>query len=156
MTPKMIIDLAQKLTPEETQRFLKNIKVDPVSGCWNWTGELSSSGYGKFFYNGKKHKVHRLMYSLFTGNIPEYSGDNRLELDHIVCDNKACCNPLHVKLVSHSENMKRTRKEFCERGHPMSEARVVKQTGERICRVCERMRCKKYRDSHASSNREQD
>lgn len=69
-----------------------------VNGCWNWNFSLKSNGYGQVFRDGKNQYAHRWVYELYFGDIPEDK-----ELDHL-CRNKACVNPDHLDLVSHSTN----------------------------------------------------
>lgn len=141
--------VVNKLSIRELSRFFTHVQRDSATGCWIWTGELNHANYGKFFFRGKKVKVHRLMYAWAVEPIP-LGGPRLPELDHFICENHRCCNPIHVRLVTHSENMSRTRQIHCQNGHPLSEARVLDRSNkgrweERICRVCERMRCAAYR-----------
>lgn len=136
-----------KLSIKEIRRFFTNVSVDPSSQCWVWIGELNHASYGKFFFRGRKVKAHRLTYAWLIAAIPR-GGGGRPELDHVVCNNHSCCNPAHLRLVSHAENMKRTTRRHCRRGHPLSEARILVRKNrwrERICRVCERVRSAEYR-----------
>lgn len=142
----LVID---KLTIREIARLFSHVEADRSTGCWNWIGELNHAGYGKFFYRGKKRRAHRLTYAWLIEPIP-VGGGGLPELDHVVCDNHRCCNPAHLRLVTHEENMLRTRKETCLKGHPLDEARTVIRSdasryGERACRVCERERGIRYR-----------
>jgi len=71
------------------------VKVDD---CWVWQRFKDRHGYGKMWYDGKSHWVHRLSYAIFNGDIEE-----GLTVDH-TCGNRACCNPKHLEAVSQSEN----------------------------------------------------
>lgn len=138
-----------KLSLREMRRFFSLVVVNQESGCWIWQGELNHADYGKFFLRGKKQKAHRIMYAWAVGPIP-YGGPGEQELDHYVCENHRCCNPAHLRLVTHGENMNRTRQTYCKNGHPLSEARILDRSNkgrweERVCRQCERMRCAAYR-----------
>lgn len=65
------------------------------NGCWEWQGNRSSSGYGRY---GQKY-VHRIVYEELHGELP---------VDVFVrhkCDNRPCCNPEHLVDGSHEDNM---------------------------------------------------
>lgn len=136
------------LTKNDLKRLWNGIVVNPINGCWEWTGTIKD-GYGRFFYGGRKLnrrvRVHRMMYAIFMGNVKD-----NIELDHL-CKNKGCCNPFHLEPVSHDENMFRTRKTHCIHGHLLSDKILNRKNrkGERRCLICERLRCKKYRTNHS-------
>lgn len=78
-------------------------KTPSPEGCWNWAGALSGSGYG-ILQRGRRGdglvRAHRVAYELAHGPIPE----GRLILH--ACDNKRCCNPAHLNVGDHSQNLK--------------------------------------------------
>ena len=77
------------------------------NGCWEFTSRTDGKGYGSIFVGGRKGKnisVHRLMYEKFIGPIPE----GKFVLHS--CDNPPCCNPEHLFLGTHQDNMKDMRK----------------------------------------------
>lgn len=50
----------------------KRVQVDPVSGCWRFTGAITSRGYGcAGVGHGKTDLVHRIAYRAVHGEIPE-------------------------------------------------------------------------------------
>lgn len=80
------------------QRFWS--KVDRSAGpdaCWPWTASRDSQGYGTYYFAGTSTTAHRTAFK-FTNHV------GALEVDHI-CHNKACCNPVHLRAVTHKENM---------------------------------------------------
>lgn len=81
------------------RRVLDKIIVNPLSGCWEWTGYLNKSGYGEVKAEGKKLKVHRYVYAQITGL---YLPPER-QLDHR-CVNRPCCWWVHMELATHRQN----------------------------------------------------
>lgn len=110
------------------------------NGCWEWQGSHDRRGYG-MFHIGKRSanvtthivRAHIFGYELFVGPVPP-----GLELDHL-CKNTGCVNPAHVEAVSHAENMFRTRRESCIRGHSDG---WIESTTQRYCLACRRERSK--------------
>ena len=78
----------------------ENSIPEPNSGCWLWEGYCNPDGYGQRKINGKSIRMHRLSFELYNGGIPA-----NLHVLHR-CDNPMCCNPEHLFLGTHSDNMK--------------------------------------------------
>jgi hypothetical protein len=79
--------------------ILMQTKIDLKTNCWEWLGLKSKDGYGKVSQNSRTYSVHRLVYSLINGEIPK-----EVFVCHR-CDNPSCCNPEHLFLGNHQENM---------------------------------------------------
>lgn len=129
-------------------RFQTKVRVLD-SGCWEWLGNRSAKGYGRFKWQRKNQNVHRMAYIHAVGPIPE-----GLVLDHFLfpdgCIGPPCANPDHLRPVSQQENILRGQgfgavnaaKTHCPHGHPFDEANTyLIQLGlgrtRRQCRTCQ-------------------
>jgi hypothetical protein len=117
--------------------------------CWEWPGMRDPCGYSRIGIDGKYVSGHRFAYELLVGEIPE-----GLEIDHL-CRNRACVNPMHMEVVSHAENMARTKKgygDLCPYGHVLEGENVYHRkdpgrahSGSLICRKCVARRAREYK-----------
>ncbi len=78
---------------------LKSNCLTTLDGCWTWK-RATQGHYGLISHDGKKITVHRLVYTLMHGEIPE----GKFICHH--CDNKRCCNPDHLFCGTNQDNMR--------------------------------------------------
>lgn len=135
------------------QRFWEHVDK-AQDGCWNWTGWLRSTGYGRFYEGKRSWLAHRFSYTVFVGPIP--SG---LNIDHL-CRNRSCVNPAHLEPVTQQENLKRgigtypatvasvkakRARTNCQHGHEYTPKNTrLTKAGTRVCRACHRDYERKY------------
>lgn len=80
--------------------FWAKVKRGEPTECWLWTGYLHRQGYGYVRFNGRQYRTHRLAYELAYGVFPA-----ELKVCH-KCDNPPCCNPNHLFLGTHLDNLR--------------------------------------------------
>lgn len=144
--------------PIEKRLWPKVVKHE--GGCWEWTGRLNAGGYGEIKWRGRPYMVHRAVYELLVGPIPE-----GLTLDHTChkreecaggneCPHRRCVNPAHLEPIPLRENVLRgnslsglnAAKTHCHLGHELAgENLYVTPSGARACRTCARATAKERR-----------
>jgi hypothetical protein len=130
--------------------------VENDHGCLVFMGCRNSEGYGRITEGGHAGRIvyaHRVAWELVHGPIPE-----GLLVLH-TCDNPPCCNPAHLRVGTHLENIQemydrkrdngvtaRNRgKTHCPNGHPYDMVINRKRGPERKCRVCKNEAAREYR-----------
>jgi len=85
------------LKTRNREKIMLQIYKEAESGCWQWQGQISNSGYGRIMLKtddgNKMHSAHRASYELFIGPISK---------DGIItqsCKNRMCVNPEHLQEV---------------------------------------------------------
>lgn len=96
-----------KLNHQQRVRFWRTINIPEVidvdadgGGCWEATTGINNKGYSAFGVCRDRFFSHRIAWSLANDSDP---GDN---LVRHLCDNPLCCNPVHLAIGSHKDNMK--------------------------------------------------
>ena len=130
-----------KFTHTTHEDLLSRLKVE--GDCLVYTGNRREQGYGQFTTYGKLWLAHRYFYTHYVSEIPK-----GLLVLHS-CDNPPCVLPSHLRVGTHTDNMKdmgernktRTygspRANHCKRGHERTPENIWTGTsGQPKCRVC--------------------
>lgn len=90
-----------QLTSELIQGFWARVDVKPNKNeCWEWKAYCNENGYGRLYIKGLYFYSHRTAYFLGKGIDPiEWKVLHE-------CDNPPCCNPHHLKLGTHGDNVR--------------------------------------------------
>ena len=85
------------------ERFWAKVDRASSDACWPWLATHGRFGYGEFKVGGRSGrsvKAHRVAWELTHGPI----SDGLFVLHR--CDNPPCCNPGHLFLGTHADNMR--------------------------------------------------
>ena len=95
------IDNNKKLDVKSLQRISRNVENSLFSNeCVFWQGYITyiqstDVHYINFFFNGKKHALHRLLYLNYIGDL------KKNEYLKYKCENKGkCCNINHILKIN--------------------------------------------------------
>lgn len=103
---RMMRNGAPVLQPHATPQVRFEAKIHKIpGGCWIWTAQIGTHGYGVFGTGGRADRkmvyAHRFSYEMYVGPIPD-----GLHLDHL-CRVKPCVNPDHLEPVTPRVNAQR-------------------------------------------------
>ena len=107
---KTIIERIEARCEIKDMGFVIGGKASP---CHLWTGPHSGTGkggyYGRMSLDGQTVAVHLVVYTHYFGYIP-----SKKQVDHL-CNQRLCCNPQHLELVTHLQNQRRRAKRAKEK-----------------------------------------
>lgn len=135
-------------------RFLETQDMGYSSPCLVSLISKDPQGYTRIKVDGVRHLMHRLVYEMRVGPIPE-----GLELDHL-CRVRHCANPAHLEPVTPQVNQRRgygfsginARKTQCVRGHDLTPENVyLTRRNMRQCRACRAIHQANYRQRRKAS-----
>lgn len=88
---------------DDLARVLAKRTRRTASGCLEWMGARAKAGYGEIqrrrLFGPQPETTHRIAWRLAYGAIP----DGQWVLHR--CDNPACCEPTHLFLGTHQDNV---------------------------------------------------
>lgn len=101
------------------QRIRARYRIDGRTGCHIWTALLTPKGYARMWWDGRNHRVSRLIWTQRRGRIPQ--GKHVLHK----CDNPACVRLAHLFLGDNTVNMR-------DRDRKGRQARGIRTGGVRL------------------------
>lgn len=71
--------------------------IDPDTGCWLWKWTRNTDGYARVMHLGRMCGVSRLVVEASEGVEVRHSQE---------CSSRSCINPAHLRLGTHTDNMR--------------------------------------------------
>lgn len=125
---------ACRYAPRSIAWFLARGAVDPRTGCLEWTGHRDKDGYGRVTINRQDCRVHREIWQLVRGPIPQ-----GYIVRHVVCDNPPCFNIDHLAVgiaVDNTADMVRKGRQVWPIGRRNGGAKLTEADVLAIRRAC--------------------
>lgn len=112
-----------------------------VGDCWRYLGSVNKAGYGKCWFKGKHHLVHRVSAHIHLGL--DLNDKTKQALHKSMCKFRDCWNPEHLYIGIHTDNMKDLSNSMihCPKGHKL----VVRKSGRKWCRICHKLLMRRRR-----------
>ena len=144
------------------KRFWDKVDKTPGQGpwenCWTFKRTNKQTGYGEFYFQGKRLTAHVASFYFKHGRYPI----KPLEIDHL-CRMRACVNPDHLEEVTRKVNATRGNcgwvtgakmkaRTHCKNGHEFTpENTFLEPKGrstKRRCRACGRATQARYMEKN--------
>lgn len=90
-------------------RLWEKVQVRKPDECWPWLGYRNDQGYGRVWIGGRGYYAHRVIFQLSNPNMIRKSAPKEKDSDQFLrhsCDNPSCCNPSHLLIGTHTDNMR--------------------------------------------------
>lgn len=103
------IPINKKLSYNDLKRISKYLQSNIFNNenCSLWTGYITiinhdeHKSYINFYFNGKKHALHRLLYINFIGNLDD---SEYIKFNCNCCNKGKCCNLNHFYKINENIN----------------------------------------------------
>lgn len=125
--------------------LIEKINVGQENECWTWNASKNMyDGRPMFWFQGSWTRAARAIMYFKQGYLTK---GMHVCHDPIICNNKWCINPFHLREDTPSSNTRdlvitnahnNARKTHCPRGHEYNEENTYKYKNRRHCLACRR------------------